>query len=268
MLIENPQNDGMPVHPSCERRQRMEVSRQMETPCGHSARSQLPTCACHRPTASQASSASSRHADPGTVSPSDSSSSGPHSDLARQMPRDAPPPFHGMPHGVSSSRMSLRSSLYKTAGSTPQPSMLAGGHRSDHSPVLSPVPGRVGPSDPPVAMHGVGDGETRQILGEADLTRNMYYEDARQAPQQQQHHHHHSRRRRSQSDTGGRLSVISEDPTLPGRQGRHSSAYVVEDDDYDDEARHSELPATKEKGAGRLQQLMGKHSWWSSRKTN
>lgn len=272
MLIGHPQHDHMPIQPRCERQRRREVCRQTETPCGRLACPQLLTCTCHRPDTSQGPSPSARHTNPGSVSTNDSSFSGPHSCQARQMPRDVPPPSHGVPHRVSSPRRSPRSSLYGMSGSTArrsagaQPSMPAGGCHGDHSPFVSQVPRTVEPSEPPLTMNGVGDWQTRRNLGEAGSIRDLSDDDMRQAPRQQ---HQHSRRRRIQGDTRGRLSVVPEGATPPGRQGRHSSPYVVQDDDdYEDEARRSELPTTKEKRTGRLQQLLGKHSWWSSRKPN
>lgn len=91
------------------------------------------------------------------------------------------------------------------------------------------------------------------MLQEADLIRDMSYEAMPVAQLQQEH----QRRYGGQGDTRGPMSVLPE-------QGRHSSPGVAEDDH--DEARRLEPPTMKEKRSGRLQKLMGRHGWWSSRK--
>lgn len=257
--IGNSQGDHIPMQASSrERLQRKEVSHHVDAPYWNFTYQKLPASIRHQPGAPQDFPPSPRHT--GSSSVRESSSSAPRSWQAHQMPQAAPPPLHRTPGRVSSPRSAPRSSPCSTPRSTPRDS--AGAQSSHDSRCRSQVPRRVGPSDPPMTVQGVLDWQTRQILEEADLIRTAPLGDANRAPRQQQ-------RQRScgvQSGTGGRTSVVPRAPTALGTQSMHSSPHVVEDDH--DEAGRSEASTTKEKGAGRLQRMMGKHMWWSSRKTS
>jgi len=237
-LIGMPQNDRLPTQPSsCERQETMEALRQMEKQCR-----MLGTDTSHQPGASRDPSPSMRRSDLGRARSRESSSSRGHSDQDRHMPGDAARPFYIMPSGVSLPMSSPRSSTVSTPPSKsqrsgiPQPSTLAPGLHSDHNPFRLPVPRR-----------------GRQVLQDSGLTRNTSYEDMRGA----RLHQEHQGRYVGQGDTRGGANVVPE-------QGRRTSPYVIEDNR--DEAPRSDLPTTKGKRSGGLQQLMGRHTWWSSRK--
>jgi len=105
---------------------------------------------------------------------------------------------------------------------------------------------------------GTLDWQVRQIIQETALTRNKLPDDMHQAARQQEH----QRGDRRQGNTRGRTSVVPEAP-MPGGQGTRSPPRAEED--AHDEARRLE---PKEKCGGRLQRLMGKPTWWSSRKND